>query len=108
MSMELIYKTFTHFHFLRPTDLLKSKLREEFAEREKRMERVDAMIEETILEFCDSSSTSTISSSSSVSLSLAPDSMTELRRTPRSSHDNLICINGGQYFEYAKIIFKKV
>ena len=36
----------------RPTDLLKSKLREEFAERERKMENVDNFISETIEQFC--------------------------------------------------------
>lgn len=82
----------------RPTDLLKSKLREEFAEREKRIARVDAMIAETLSEFQDDSSTS---ASSSISASPAPDSMMELRRTPtfRGSYDNLVSVTGGQYFE---------
>ena len=36
----------------RPTDLLKSKLREEFAERERKMENIDNFISETIEQFC--------------------------------------------------------
>ena len=80
----------------RPTDLLKSKLREEFAEREKRMARVDAMIAETLSEFQDESS-----ASSSISASPAFDSVMEIQRMPniRVSHDNLVSETGGQYFK---------
>ena len=80
----------------RPTDLLKSKLREEFAEREKRMAQVDAMIAETLSEFQDESS-----ASSSISASPAPDSVMGIQRMPniRVSHDNLVSETGGQYFK---------
>ena len=64
---------------VRPTDLLKSKLQEDFSEREKMMTRVDAMIADTLSEFLEDSSTS---ASSSISASPAPDSVMEHRRTP--------------------------
>ena len=62
-----------------PTDLLKSKLWEDFAEREKMMTRVDAMIVDMLSEFLEDSSTS---ASSSIWASPAPDSEMELHRTP--------------------------
>ena len=64
---------------IRPTDLLKSKLQEDFSQREKMMTHVDAMIADTLSEFLEDSSTS---ASSSISASPASDSVMEHRRTP--------------------------